>query len=104
MEIDYTHFINTLSPAERLNQVKMLGELHPALTWVLQEELRCGNFILQVTKGWPEDDSISVSLKKSFAKTYSNPEIEYQEINDAHYGKAQYASKDRPTHLLICAE
>jgi hypothetical protein len=104
MEIDYTHFINTLSPAEKLNQLKMLGELRPALTWVLQEELRFGNIILQVTKGWPEDDSISVSLKKSFSKKYNHPELEYQEINDAHYGKAQYASKGHPTHLLISSE
>jgi hypothetical protein len=103
LKVDYTHFINTLSPSEKLQQLKMLDQLNPALKLILEQELQSGNTILSVNKGWPEDDSVSVYLKKTFSKTYSHLDIEYEEINDPHYGKELYASKQYPKHLLISA-
>jgi hypothetical protein len=104
MEIDHTHFINTLSPAEKLNYLKWVGSLNAGLKLILEQELQLGNSIASVTTSWPEEGSICVCLKKSFTKLYSLKETEYQEINDLHYGKAQYVSLPSPKHLLMCAE
>jgi hypothetical protein len=81
----------------------MLNQLTSALRLILEQELQSGNTIISVTRGWPEDDSISVCLKNTFSKTYAHVDIEFQEINDAHYGKEQYATKQYPKHVLISA-
>lgn len=101
LRINHTHLISTWTPAEKLAQLKILDELNVALKLILEQEVQAGNIILRVTRGWPEDDSVIVSLHKPFSKVYEYADIEYQEIDDLHYGRAQYVSKHNPSHALL---
>jgi RimJ/RimL family protein N-acetyltransferase len=80
-----------------------LRELSPDLKPILDAELAAGNEIGDCTRGWPEKDSIIVALRKPFrSPTAPLPaNVEYREVNDTHWWKAEYAAK-KPVHLLTC--
>jgi RimJ/RimL family protein N-acetyltransferase len=80
-----------------------LRELCAELKPIVEAELGAGNEIAECTRGWPAKDSIVIAFRKPFrAPTVALPaNIEYREVNDTHWWKAEFASK-KPVHLLTC--
>ena len=70
---------------------------------ILEAELAAGNAIGDCTRGWPEKNSIVIALRKPF-RPLCGPlpaNLEYREVNDTHWWKAEYATKN-PVQLLTC--
>jgi RimJ/RimL family protein N-acetyltransferase len=80
-----------------------LRDLSPDLKPFLDAELAAGNEIGDCTRGWPEKDSVIVALRKPFRLPTGAlpPNVEYREVNDTHWWKAEYATR-KPIHLLTC--
>jgi RimJ/RimL family protein N-acetyltransferase len=80
-----------------------LGRLHPALQTLLRAELEAGNEVLETGGGWPDADSVFVRVKHPFrARPASLPDgVEYLELNDPHWWKAEYGTRS-PRHILAC--
>jgi hypothetical protein len=71
------------------------------LTEILNQEVELGNEIEETSKGWPDEKTIIIFLKKPFIAQYKFENVEYRNINDPHYWKAEY--EDHLTkHLLAC--
>lgn len=69
---------------------------------ILDNEIRLGNEINETAKDWPYKNGISVFLRQPFKEYYHLfPGIEYKDINDPHYWKAQYFDS-ATNHLLTC--
>lgn len=83
-----------------------MNDLQEKLSWLLREilysELQQGNTIREISSGWPEPQSVFVLLDRPFISEYqiTHP-IEFREINDRHYWKAEYFDKEQK-HLLAC--
>ncbi|MGF7040208.1 hypothetical protein M2273_003468 [Mucilaginibacter lappiensis] len=71
------------------------------LTKILNSELRLGNEIVETSKGWPNEETIMVFLKSPFIGCYKLNDIDYRDINDIHYWKAEYFDKST-NHGLAC--
>ncbi|QHT71244.1 GNAT family N-acetyltransferase [Rhodocytophaga rosea] len=82
---------------------KYLNDLHPDLKPILEAEIAPGNEVSSASVGWPKPDSILVSMKKPFILKHEkySANVEYNELNDPHYWKAEYATLD-PVHLIVC--
>lgn len=79
----------------------ILAKLHPDLMAIVNRELAMGNEILETGQGWPDPDSMFVRLKLPF-KTAPNevPDtVEYLEVNDPHWWKAEFHSLS-PRHIV----
>ena len=73
----------------------------PALQAILSSELARGNTIREISE-WPPKCRLFVLLDRPFKKKYAlSPDISYEELNDPHYWKAEYAYKDG-TECLAC--
>ncbi|MDR6342620.1 hypothetical protein HNQ91_005704 [Filimonas zeae] len=81
---------------------ELLEKLSQPLKQILQSELQAGNTIREISSGWPEPQSIFVLLESPFTSEYqiTHP-IEFREINDRHYWKAEYLDAAYK-HLLVC--
>lgn len=65
----------------------------PPLQSILEAELARGNEVVEVAD-WPPKCQLLVILKIPFQKSYLPlPEVEYADINDSHYWKAEYNFK-----------
>lgn len=73
----------------------------PELKKILENEIKLGNEIVETSKGWPHEKSIIIFLKLPFFDTYTVSEIEYRDIDDVHYWKAEYFDKIN-SHILAC--
>ena len=71
------------------------------LAKLLNRELELGNEIVETSKGWPEEDTIIIFLDKPFKVIHSFDNIEYRNINDPHYWKAEYYDASTG-HILAC--
>jgi hypothetical protein len=81
----------------------LLHGLCPELRLLLDAELAAGNRVAETGAGWPNPSSILVMLAHPFRCTPSSlpPGVEYLEVNDTHWWKAEY--HHLPTgHLLAC--
>ncbi|SDD85440.1 hypothetical protein SAMN04487996_102350 [Dyadobacter soli] len=76
--------------------------LDEALSVLLQNELQCGNKILEVAMDWPDTGSVFVLLKRRFVGHYQHDTFKYTEINDPHYWFAEYSTNHRPLHSVCC--
>lgn len=67
---------------------------------ILDEELKAGNVIKETYNGWPTETT-SIALEKPFKKPVIKnlPGIEFYNINDPHYWKAEYY--DKVNHLIL---
>jgi len=72
-----------------------------SLKTILDKELENGNEIVETSNGWPNENSIIAFLKRPFILTYKSEPVEYRELNDPHYWKAEYYDKNK-NHLLVC--
>ncbi len=80
---------------------KHLDEFSEALKIILSAEIKHGNEIVETSKGWPNDDTVIVFLKKPFFELYRAENIDYRNIDDRHYWKAEYNDK-LTNHILAC--
>lgn len=71
------------------------------MTKILNQEIELGNEIIETSKGWPDDKTIIVFLKKPFKRKYSFEDVEYRDINDPHYWRAEYVDIIT-NHVLAC--
>jgi hypothetical protein len=71
------------------------------LTKILKQELKLGNKIVETSKGWPDNDTIIIFLGEPFKTTYDIDNIEYRNIDDPHYWKAEYFDTSTK-HVLAC--
>jgi hypothetical protein len=76
--------------------------LSEKLKAILHNELLLGNVITETWEGWPTD-SIVVFLKKPFRTNIKkiDKELEYREINDRHYWKAEIHDR-KSNRILLC--
>lgn len=82
---------------------KQIENFNKVLKEILDEEIRLGNRIFEVSEGWPKETTIMIVLEKEFLSPVArNLEgIEYRELNDPHYWKAEYYDK-YTGHILAC--
>lgn len=71
------------------------------LTKILNQEIELGNEIVETSKGWPDENTIIILLKKPFTTEYQLDNIEYRNIEDPHYWKAEYFDNSK-NHVLAC--
>lgn len=71
------------------------------LTKILNQEFELGNEIAETSKGWPDEKTIIIFLKKPFMSKYTFENVEYRNVDDTHLWKAEYV--DHLTkHVLAC--
>jgi hypothetical protein len=82
---------------------KDLEDFSPRLKDILQREINQGNKIAETSRGWPNPTSVFVCLEFEFVTPIKKNEqgIEYREINDPDYWKAEYFDPARD-HTLAC--
>lgn len=69
---------------------------------ILNNEIKLGNEIVWTEKDWARKNEITILLKYQFSQRYHLfPGIEYEEINNPHYWKAQYFDSSN-SHMLAC--
>ena len=78
-------------------------KFHGPLRNILKQELEAGNQIAKIYEGdYPREGSVMVFLvwpfKTPIPQTLNG--IEYRDINDPHYWKAEYA--DESNNLYLC--
>lgn len=78
-----------------------INNLSPSLKIILAREIELGNQIVETSEGWPHANSMMVFLEKPFLDTYQIEKIEYHDINDPHYWKAEYFD-GALNHTLAC--
>ncbi len=71
------------------------------LTLILNQEIKLGNRISETSKGWPQENTIIIFLDKPYKKQYKSENIEYRNIDDPHYWKAEYYDSST-NHILAC--
>lgn len=71
------------------------------LTEILNQEVKLGNEIVETSKGWPDEKTIIIFLKKPFINEYQLENVEYRNIDDPHYWKAEYVDHSTK-HVLAC--
>lgn len=72
---------------------------------IMEKELAVGNEIKEIWHGdWPYEGVVVVSLKKPFLVQIEKelPDVEFRNINDIHYWKAEYYDK-KYNMMLICS-
>ena len=82
---------------------KHIEQLEGHLMKILQSELADGNKVVETAAGWPTLETIIVFLEKPFQNSYDteNNEVDYFEVNDPHYWKAEYRNKNN-NQVLAC--
>lgn len=78
-----------------------IDNFSPTLIKILKQEIRLGNEIVETSKGWPEEETIMIFLKKPFIGNYELENTEYRNIDDPHYWKAAYVD-GLTNHILAC--
>jgi len=86
---------------DRIHQ-EHIDNFSERLKSILNTEIGLGNEINETGDGWPCKGGISIFMKRPFIQRYHLfPGIEYRELNDPHYWKAEYFDKSA-NHLLAC--
>jgi len=78
-----------------------IDEFSEALKIILNAEIERGNEIVETSKGWANEDTIIIFLKMPFLGIYQAENIDYRNIDDRHYWKAEYTDK-LTKHILAC--
>lgn len=71
------------------------------LAEILNQEVELGNEIVETSKGWPDEKTIIIFLKKPFIDEYRFENVEYRNVDDLHYLKAEYVDHSTK-HVLAC--
>jgi hypothetical protein len=78
-----------------------IDDFSSILKEILNNEITFGNEIVETSRGWPEKDTIIVFLKKPFIKNYKVENVDYRNIDDPHWWKAEYFDNSSK-HILAC--
>jgi len=78
-----------------------INDFSSTLTKILNQEIELGNEIVETSKGWPDENTIIIFLKKPFIDEYKLENTEYRNIDDPHYWKAEYFDSSTK-HVLAC--
>ena len=79
-----------------------INKLNGTIEEILLLELSAGNEIVETYEGdWPLPNSIMVFLEKPFKTAIQRnlSSVEFRNINDPHYWKAEYVDKDNKMWL-----
>ena len=68
-------------------------EISPSIETLLKAEIKTGNEVAEISKGWPKQNSVLIIMKKPFIKKYTIEGLEYRDVNDPHYWKEDYFDK-----------
>jgi hypothetical protein len=60
------------------------------LTKILNSELMLGNEVVETAKDWPYKGSIMIFLNMPFLGGYNVENVDYRDVDDIHYWKAEY--------------
>jgi len=102
MGIGLQHFENLELPGKNIRSLDLLGALHPEIRAILEEELNRGNKIFAVTQDYPEQGSISVSLRYPFKQAYNKPGLTFFQGETPHDIGQSY-TVGKPAHQ-ICSK
>lgn len=80
---------------------KHLDQFSEALKIIINAEIKLGNEIVETGEGWSNDNTIIIFLKKPFFGIYKAENIDYLDLDDIHYWKAEYTDK-LTNHTLAC--
>ena len=78
-----------------------IDNFNPTLLKILNNEMSLGNTIVETSEGWPKKESVIIILKLPFIENYKIESVEYREINDIRYWKAEYFHGNT-NHILAC--
>ncbi|MFO0356287.1 MAG: hypothetical protein ACK50A_04975 [Sphingobacteriaceae bacterium] len=78
-----------------------IDQFSETLKKILKSEIELGNSIAETSKGWPQKDSIIISLKQPFSDNYNFENVQFKKIDDPHYWKSEYIDK-LTNHILAC--
>ena len=80
-----------------------LDKLEPEFKLILENEIRLNNEILDISKGWPNKDSIFVKFEFQFATDYLylSKNLILKDTNDPHYWKKAYFNESK-SNILAC--
>jgi len=94
----------TITPAQwrARRDAPALAALHPTLRALLERELAAGNQIRETNLGWPDADSVVVTLRDDFrALPEPLPEgVTHGEPNDPHWWRAEVVLRE-PRQMLV---
>ncbi len=71
------------------------------LTKILNQEVELGNEIVETSKGWPCEKTIIIILERPFMTHNTFENVEYRNVDDPHYWKAEYVDHSTK-HVLAC--
>lgn len=77
-------------------------QLSKEMKHILQSELEAGNRVQETYRGWVSEDHIFVFLEYPFRSQYQFPGIQYRDVDDPHYWKAEY--DDARNHQTIACD
>ena len=83
-----------------MNQEK-IDKLSILIKNIVESEISHGNKIVEISEGWTKSYSILVALKFPFVKTYQALGLEYRDIDDHHWWKAEYYDPET-SHIVTC--
>jgi hypothetical protein len=78
-----------------------IDDFSATLTEILNQEVVLGNQIVETSKGWPDEKTIIIFLKRPFLEKYKFENVEFRNVDDPHYWKAEYVDH-LTNHILAC--
>ncbi len=77
-------------------------EVSAPIQRILKKELRNGNKIVKTNKGWRAENSLLIILQFPFRRRYYWTRLDYKDLNDPHYWKAEY--RDLPSNQTLACK
>ncbi|WP_299123197.1 hypothetical protein [uncultured Tenacibaculum sp.] len=68
-------------------------EISPSIVTLLKAEIKTGNEVAEISKGWPKQNSVLIIMKKPFIKKYTINGLKYRHVNAPHYWKEEYSNE-----------
>ncbi len=78
-----------------------IDDFSSTLKKILTQEVDLGNEIVETSKGWPDEKTIIIFLKRPFLEQYTFENVEFRNVDDPHYWKAEYVDHSTK-HVLAC--
>ena len=78
-----------------------IDDFSSTLKKILTQEVELGNEIIETSIGWPDEKTIIIFLKRPFLEHYTFENVEFRNVDDPHYWKAEYVDHSTK-HVLAC--
>lgn len=96
--INESSFISTLLPKQKIAYLKKLNNFDPKLLLILNDEVKQGNKILNVSD--LSDDTMVVLLSHPFKRRYQANGFQFESSNNLHDGGDSYSTHQLKSHTL----